>query len=57
MPKLIQQIHDGLVQQYIDTSVPRAIGIERLITPVNKDGFIIPCMLMIKILPNLEEGL
>ncbi|EGR28256.1 PAS domain S-box family protein [Ichthyophthirius multifiliis] len=57
MPKLLQQIHDGLVQNYIDTSVPKAIGIERLITPVNKDGYLIPCILMIKILPNLDEGL
>ncbi|EGR31957.1 PAS domain S-box family protein [Ichthyophthirius multifiliis] len=57
MPKLIQSIHDNLVSNYIETSIPKAIGFERLITPVNKDGFIIPCLLMIKILPNLEEGL
>ncbi|KAL4464830.1 hypothetical protein ABPG74_011391 [Tetrahymena malaccensis] len=57
MPKLIQSIHDGLVSHYIESSIPRAIGIERIITPTNKDGFLVPSILMIKILPNLEEGL
>lgn len=57
MPKLISSIHDGLVSHYIDTSIPKAIGCERLITPTNKDGFLVPSVLMIKILPNLEDGL
>lgn len=57
MPKLIQSIHDGLVNHYIETSIPRAIGMERLITPTNKEGFLVPSTLMIKILPNLEDGL
>lgn len=57
MPKLLQSIHDGLVSNYIETSVPKAIGYERLITPINKEGFLVPSILMIKILPNLEEGL
>lgn len=57
MPKLISSIHDELASHYIETSIPKAIGKDRLITPTNKDGFIVPSNLMIKILPNLEDGL
>lgn len=53
LPKFLQAIHDDLVTRYVETSVPRAIGNERLIIPTNKDGFIVPSILMIKILPNL----
>ena len=57
MPKILQSIHDQLVTHYIETSIPTAIGYERLITPTNKDGFLVPSIPMIKILPNLEDGL
>ena len=56
MPKIISSIHDDLVNRYLETSAPMAIGLERFVTPINKDGFIVPSILMIKVLPSLEDG-
>lgn len=57
MPRQISLIHDDLVGHYLETSVPRAIGSERFVTPNNADGFLVPCILMIKVLPSLDDGL
>jgi hypothetical protein len=57
MPEIMSLAHDQLIRRYIDSSVKRAIGQERLVMPLDKNGFIVPAKLMIKILPNLSEGL
>jgi len=45
------------MRNYFETSDPKVIGHERLVFPLNKDGYIVPCSLMIKVLPNLDEGI
>src|SRR5690606_30150303 len=35
----------------------RVMGQERIVFPINKDGYIIPSSLMIKVMPNLDEGI
>jgi len=57
MPKVYADIHDSLMRNYFETSQSKIIGIERIVFPVNKGGYLVPCTLMIKILPNLEEGI
>jgi hypothetical protein len=57
IPKIIAEIHDDLVIRYLDTSISRAIGKERFVLPIDKQGYMVPSILMIKILPNLEKGL
>jgi hypothetical protein len=57
MPKSISSIHDNLVNRYLETSSKRAIGKERFVCPCNTEGYIVPAILMIKILPNLDEGI
>ena len=57
MPKVYSDIHDRLMRRYFETSVTQIMGNERLIMPISKQGFIVPCTLMIKILPDLDEGI
>lgn len=57
MPHSISRIHDGLVMSYLETSKSKIIGVERFITPIDKDGFAVPSILMIKTLPNLSDGI
>jgi PAS domain S-box-containing protein len=56
-PKIFADFHDGLMKNYFETSVAKIVGLERLIFPVNKNSYMVPCSLMIKVLPNLEDGI
>jgi len=57
MPDIIGLNHDALMMRYFETSVPYVIGRERPVFPMNKAGYIIPCALMIKVYPNLDQGI
>lgn len=57
IPEVIGEVHDDLMKRYFDTSVPHVMGRERAIFPQTKSGYILPCALMIKIYPNLDEGI
>jgi len=57
MPEIIGMNHDALMMRYFQTSVPNVIGRERPVFPMNKAGYIVPCALMIKVYPNLDQGI
>lgn len=57
MPKLIADSHDGFIKKYLETSKEKVIGAETLVFPISKDDYLVPCTLMVKILPNLDEGI
>lgn len=57
MPKVYADLHDGFMKNYLETSDPKVIGIERLVLCQNKVGYLVPCTLMIKVLPNLDDGI
>ncbi len=58
MPRYLANVHDGFMRNYFETSKARnVIGIERFVLPINKAGYLVPSTLMIKILPNLDEGI
>ena len=58
MPKYLSDDHDRLMKNFFETNKPNSIiGKERRVMPINKAGYIVPCSLMIKILPNLDEGI
>ena len=57
MPKAYGDMHDKFIQKYLNTSYSTIIGQERMIMCQNKQGYIIPCSLMIKVLPSLQEGI
>lgn len=57
IPNVLAEIHDELMRRYFDTSVSKAMGKERIVFALNKSGYIVPCTLMIKVFPNLNEGI
>ena len=57
IPKIIGDLHDGFMKNYFETSDSKVIGVERVVFPLNKEGYVVPCSLMIKVLPNLDEGI
>ena len=57
MPKIIGDSHDFYMRRYFESSEKRVIGEERVVFPVNKAGYMVPCTLMIKVLPTLDDGI
>lgn len=56
MPRIIGDIHERFMKEYIDTNESNIIGRERMVLAQNKQGMMVPCKLLIKILPDLEKG-
>ncbi|EAR83935.1 PAS domain S-box protein (macronuclear) [Tetrahymena thermophila SB210] len=57
MPRVYGNLHDSFIHRYLETSESRVIGVERSVMCLNKQGYIVPCTLMIKVLPNLDDGI
>lgn len=57
MPKVYADQHDAWMRTYLETSDSKIIGLERLVLAQNKQGYLVACTLMIKVLPNLDEGI
>ena len=57
MPKFYSDSHDLFMKNYLETSESKIIGLERVVLALNKSGYLVACTLMIKILPNLDEGI
>ena len=57
MPKVYGDFHDKFINNYFETSQDKVIGLDRIVYPQNKQGYIVPCTLLIKVLPSLDEGI
>ncbi len=57
LPRGLAEIHDKFMNNYLQTSEEKTINKEMLTFPVNKAGYIVPCSLMVKVLPNLNAGI
>lgn len=57
MPRVYGNMHDAFIHRYLETSESKVIGVERQVMCQNKAGYIVPCTIMIKILPSLDEGI
>ena len=57
IPKIFADNHDNLMKRYMETSVARIVGKERFFLAKNKSGYAVPSTLMVKILPNLDDGI
>jgi len=57
VPKLLAEIHDELIDRFMESSKRRVVGVLRLLFPINKDGYIVPVHFIMKVLPNLNDGL
>lgn len=53
MPKLIGDHHDEVLKNYLDTNEEKINGKERFAPMIDKDGFLVPCTIMTKSLPDL----
>lgn len=56
IPKYLSELHDTLMRNYFETSESKVMGVERFVFPLSKKGYVVPCTLMIKVLPDLERG-
>ena len=57
MPKIYGDHHDGFIAKFLNSSQGNVIGKQRLVLFLHKNGYIIPCTLMIKVITNLNNGL
>ncbi|CAK86810.1 unnamed protein product (macronuclear) [Paramecium tetraurelia] len=57
MPKIIGDQHNQLVENYMRTNNSNIIGMERFVLAQNSQQFLVPCKLMVKVLPNLDKGI
>jgi len=57
MSKVYADFHDKFISNYFETSQDKIIGMDRIVYAQNKQGYLVPCTLLIKVLPNLDEGI
>ncbi|EGR31396.1 PAS domain S-box family protein [Ichthyophthirius multifiliis] len=57
MPKVYSELHDAFLSRFLETSESKLLGMERIVLAMKKNKFLVPCTIMIKILPNLDEGI
>ncbi|CAD8114609.1 unnamed protein product [Paramecium primaurelia] len=57
MPKCYADNHDKFMLKYLETNESKIVGRERTVYCQHKNGSIVPCLLMFKILPQLKKGL
>lgn len=56
MPKLFYELHDGFILRYINRPDEQIDSHEFPIFPVSKDGFLVEATLLVKLIPELEDG-
>lgn len=57
MPKIYADYHTNFMLSYFDKDKGKAMNNERMVYSMSKDGYIIPCTLLIKVLPSLFDGI
>jgi PAS domain S-box-containing protein len=57
MPKLLSDNHDSFLQNYFETAKAKILEQQRVVIAKDKDGYIIPCFILVKAIPNLKRNL
>lgn len=57
MPKPLGDIHSHLIKDFLECSVSSIMGMERIVLCINIYNYLVPCSLMIKTFPFLDEGI
>jgi len=59
MPKVFAEVHDRILNVYLSENSEKTHNPHknRIIFPLNKDGYIIPCQVLVYVLPSLREGI
>lgn len=56
MPKLYYELHDGFICKYIGRPDAEITSREFPMFPLNKKGFMVQAALLVKLIPELEDG-
>ena len=48
-PKCYADYHDNILRTYLENAESKNIGVERLILPQAKNGYVVGCSLMVKV--------
>ena len=56
MPKLYYELHDGFITKYIGRPDAEITSREFPVFPLNKKGFLVQAALLVKLIPELEDG-
>ncbi len=54
MPKAIGNTHDETLKNFIASNDFKKCGVEMFAPAIDKEEFLVPCSMMMKMLPNLE---
>jgi PAS domain S-box-containing protein len=57
IPKIIADVHDFIIKDYLMVSESQIIYTERIVQCLNREGYLVPCTLQIGLLPTLDNGI
>lgn len=58
MPSLIGDYHNKIIQHFFEKSSSElSVSHERLVLAQNMKGYLVPCSLLVRLLPNLDKGI
>lgn len=57
LPKIYADHHDFWMKRYFTTNKERVVSTERKVFSKNRRGFMLPCNLLIKVVPKVSEGI
>lgn len=57
IPERIAVFHDNFVLRFFETSKGTFFNKNRIVTCMNKDGFVIPGEVLLRIMPNIQAGI
>lgn len=57
MPKIYSTHHDKWVRDYLEKGSRSSKSYERVIYPLHSSGYIVPCTSILRVLPDVSEGI
>lgn len=56
MPLILSRLHNNFMKSYFEIGQMRT-SMHRTVFPLNKAGYLVPCEVVVKTIPNLSDGL
>ena len=57
IPQYLSQFHDSFIKRYMETAKKHVLDDHRIVFGLVSTGFIIPILIHVKVIPNLEESI
>ena len=57
MPDVFAKHHNSFIENFLESGDIDHINKGRVVFPVDKEGYLVPCSIILKVLPNLGDGL